>query len=353
MTRLAVLLLIGLTLAAGLWLWEPWVEPVPDPLAVGSRATLPERLGAVRSWACQLTGLDRDGAIDRLVSAPVDLLTIEPTTTVRGMESFPIGDAVARIKAPRNGRHRLVLAYLNIGQAENYRTYWQSDWQCPVDPEAPRDGFLICKDPDGWAGNFPIAFWDPSWRHVVFGSPEAMLDRIVAHGFDGVYLDWVLGFADPSVMAAAKREGVDAPRAMAELVRDIRAHARQTRPGFLVVAQNPEGLIDLVPEIADWIDGVAQEGLSHSGGAGTDWSSPDTGGQRRAPTGVASTAEYAARLRKYRERELPVFTMDYAIDPADIEAAAAISRRNGFVPFVSRTPLDRLPQHLFDAAGSR
>ena len=38
-----------------------------------------------------------------------------------------------------------------------------------------------------------------------------------------------------------------------------------------------------------------------------------------------------------------MLTLDYCIDPAKARAAIARSRAEGFVPFVTRTPLDRLP----------
>lgn len=40
-----------------------------------------------------------------------------------------------------------------------------------------------------WAGNSKVEYWDPAWQAVIFGSAEAYLDRILAAGFDGVYLD--------------------------------------------------------------------------------------------------------------------------------------------------------------------
>jgi len=37
-------------------------------------------------------------------------------------------DDINSLKTKQNGGTRLVIAYMSIGEAENYRTYWQSDW---------------------------------------------------------------------------------------------------------------------------------------------------------------------------------------------------------------------------------
>lgn len=306
-------------------------------------------LGQVRSWVYQLQGLERPGAVDRLVRAPVDLFVLEPTDTVRGSEEFPIRGVVKRLHA-RHGdtRRALCLAYVNVGQAEDYRTYWQEAWRPAGAAETARKGFVLCPDPEGWEGNYPVAYWDPAWPPILFGSPDALVDRVLQQGFDGVYLDWVLGFADPFVAATAEREGIDPARAMADLVRALREYARRTDPDFLVVLQNPGDLIDRVPAVVTWVDGIAQEGLVFQGAATSDWDAPKAGGRRRPEDDYWSTPALARLLQRYRDRGLPVLTVDYAQAREDIATALKVSRSFGFVPCASRTPLDRLPEHVFD-----
>jgi len=69
-------------------------------------------------------------------------------------------------------------AVFSIGEAEDYRTYWQPGWT-----SSPPD-WLTAENPD-WSGNYLVRYWDPSWQGIVF----AELAAIVAAGFDGVYLD--------------------------------------------------------------------------------------------------------------------------------------------------------------------
>jgi len=273
------------------------------------------------------------------------MVVIDPTNSVRGQELFATRDVVHSIKhgQGRDAAHKLCLAYLNIGQAESYRVYWQPGWAAPHDGKPGTPDFLLASDPDGWEGNFPVAFWDPRWRQVLFGRPSALLDMILADGFDGVYLDWVLGYLEPKVVAEARRQSVDPAREMVRLIRDLAEYARARRPGFLVIAQNGVGLPDSDPSYYELIDGLAHEDVCFRGAATSDWNDPRSGGVRmdRGPDDPL-----VARLEEFRRRGVPVFTLDYALVIDQIRAAYSANRRRGFVPFVSRTPLDRLPDYL-------
>lgn len=293
----------------------------------------------VRSWAIQLQGLNQEGAIERLLESRYDLLVLEPTRSVRGAESFDARGMVARLESAG----KLCLAYVNVGQAEDYRTYWRDYWQAPAADARGSPDYLVTVDPDGWEGNYPVAFWDPRWKAVLWGSPQALVDQAIADGFDGAYLDWVLGYEEPAVAAAAAEQGVDPARAMAELVRDLREYARRRRPGFLVVAQNAAGLAARVPDLARWVDGLGQECVSFRGTAGAAWDDPESGDIAIPATGDWSTETLSRQVAAARAKGLPVFTIDYAHRADHAELARARSRALGCVPFVSRAPLDRLP----------
>ncbi|MHC4547827.1 MAG: endo alpha-1,4 polygalactosaminidase [Planctomycetota bacterium] len=310
-------------------------------LVVGCVVTAPRRnpLRRVNGWVIQLQGLASPGAVERLERAKGELVVIDPARSVRGREAFPTRDVVARLQR----RGKLCLAYLNVGQAEAYRTYWRSHWRAPTAERAGHPAYLLTVDPEGWPGDYPVAYWDYRWRAVLWGSPDAPLDRILADGFDGAYLDWILGFQDPTVAAAARRAGVDPARAMMELVRDLRAHARRRNPDFVLIAQNGASLVEAQPAFAAVIDAVSQEGLSFAGKADVTWDDAGAGDVAIPARGDWSTPALAASLRRCLEHDLPVFTLDYAASRKNAEQARRLSRDLGFVPFVSRTPLDRLP----------
>ena len=56
------------------------------------------------------------------------------------------------------------------------------------------------KDPDGWAGDFVVKFWAPEWKAIL----TAYLDRILADGYDGIYMDWLEAFEFGAVAKAAE-----------------------------------------------------------------------------------------------------------------------------------------------------
>jgi endo-alpha-1,4-polygalactosaminidase (GH114 family) len=130
---------------------------------------------------------------------------------------------------------------------------------------------------------------------------------------------------------------------MAQLVRDLRAYAQRKRRGFLVVAQNGAELIAQVPRYVEWIDAISQEAVSFRCEADAGWDDPGAGDIAIPAEGDWSTEALRRQLSRYRDAGLPVFTLDYALDPTNAALARRRSRASGFVPCVTRGPLDRLP----------
>ncbi len=96
-------------------------------------------------------------------------------------------DDINKLKTKQNGGRRLVICYMSIGEAEDYRYYWQKDWK-PGNPD-----WLEAENPN-WKGNYKVRYWDKDWQNIIFGSSDAYLDRILNAGFDGVYLDIIDGY---------------------------------------------------------------------------------------------------------------------------------------------------------------
>lgn len=94
---------------------------------------------------------------------------------------------LATLKHKANGGRRLVVAYMSIGQAEDYRYYWQSSWK--TNPPS----WLGRVDPD-WPRNYWVQYWDPNWQQIIYGNDQSYTKKIIDAGFDGVYLDIVDGF---------------------------------------------------------------------------------------------------------------------------------------------------------------
>jgi len=98
-------------------------------------------------------------------------------------------DDLATLGVKPGGGSRLVLAYVSIGEAEDYRYYWQDSWT-----SAP-PYWLYYENPD-WPGNYLVDYSDPEWQSIIFGSDGSYVGRVIASGFDGVYLDKIDSFEE-------------------------------------------------------------------------------------------------------------------------------------------------------------
>jgi cysteinyl-tRNA synthetase len=89
---------------------------------------------------------------------------------------------IESLKTKANGGRRLVIAYMSIGEAEDYRYYWQEEWNDNL-PD------WIEKENDEWPGNFVVRYWDQNWQNIIYKDTNSYLTRIMNAGFDGIYLD--------------------------------------------------------------------------------------------------------------------------------------------------------------------
>ncbi len=184
----------------------------------------PEARGhTVRQWAYWLQNPD----LAALASYPADLVVID--------YSYDGSDAKAfdrkSIKMLQNAG-KTVLCYFSIGEAETYRFYWNATW----DQKPP--AFLGAENPD-WPGNFKVRYWSPEWMQAAL---IPYMDRILAAGFDGVYLDIIDAY-----WYWHEKEGIDIRKTaddMVTLVADIARYMRG-RAGreFIICPQNAEGII--------------------------------------------------------------------------------------------------------------
>jgi len=94
---------------------------------------------------------------------------------------------IDRLKTKANGGKRLVICYLSIGEAEDYRYYWQTGWRVGNPP------FISAEDPN-WKGNYYVEYWNADWKSVIFGNDSSYLKKILNSHFDGAYLDIIDAF---------------------------------------------------------------------------------------------------------------------------------------------------------------
>ncbi len=122
----------------------------------------------------------KDSLLLSLQATNYDLLIIDLFYEGKSLTS----DEVASLKVKKNGGKRLVIAYLSIGEAEDYRYYWQEEWEEDPPP-------WLAEENPNWPGNYRVRYWDPDWQQIIFGNDNSYLRKILDAGFDGVYLDKV------------------------------------------------------------------------------------------------------------------------------------------------------------------
>lgn len=295
-----------------------------------------------KTWMYQLQGLESPGALQKLAASDYDLLVLEPTNTIKGAEGFDAAGMVSQMK--RSRPDRLVLAYLDIGEAEDYRTYWKGSWQKPRGSLRGRPSFMLSEDPDGWSGNYPVAYWDHRWKKVMITGRGSPLQKAIDAGFDGVYLDWVEGYDDDRVRHEAGKRKVDSAKSMVAFIRDLRSHAHKQNPEFLVVAQNAPYLIDTTGYLGQ-IDAAGFESTWYSGKGDASWDSPGAGDIKRQRSGGRYTTSSLLRtFDRYIQAGIPVFTIDYSRSRKRANSVYWASYAHGLKPLVTRVSLSRMTE---------
>ena len=284
-------------------------------------------LSTVQAWGYQLQNVRPDR-----IPPSVDLLVVDYARDGTERTVFS-RDEVAALKRRAADKPRIVLAYMSVGEAERFRYYWSPIWRFgKPDWVGPEN-----KD---WPDHFVVRHWDPGWQRLIIDpKPSALqrlsefhlrwlkpyVDRIIEAGFDGVYLDRVDGYDE------WQKERPTARQEMIDLVRHISAYAKARRPGFLVVPQNAEELLQDKDYLAA-IDAVAKESLLY--GLVAD-------GKRNPETDIMAAV---ADLTQAQAARLPVLVVEY-LDAAERRFEADLALRQwGFLPLFATRMLDRAPE---------
>lgn len=260
----------------------------------------------VRTWVYQLTGYPSSGLAE-LGATGADLVVIDLTKD--GQVPWSPQD----LRALRGKR---ALAYLEIGGMEDFRVEFPL-----IQKQAPD---LLLNPVPGWSGEWYVKYWDERWWDLVV-APR--LDKALAAGFQGVYLDLVDAYQGISLSLVPGETRDTLAQKMVALLQRIHAHVKARRPDFWVIPQN-------APELRVWpgylaaVDGVGLEELFFYA---TDRACTDPG-----------CAVRLRHARAIRDAGKLVLTVDYALDPRNVGAACQRAREEGFVPYVTRVDLDRI-----------
>ena len=316
----------------------------------GGTATSARRAIVADDWGYQLQGYRR--GLDGVRSTRFDLVVVDYSRW---------GDAdsewtAAQVERARSGgpcADRFVLAYMSIGEAEDYRWYWDPAWVDgagdPLPGVAPP--WLGPTNPD-WAGNYKVRYWQRAWQRIVFGvtsgESKSYLDRIIDAGFDGVYLDIVDAFeywGPEGIGGTGERER--AARDMVTFVRRLARHARAQRgqSEFLVVPQNGSAIID--PSAYPWAADPDREAerqrrryfreIDAIGAEDTFFF-----GDRDENNPYDPQEDVIALLERFAAAGRPVLAIDYVTQRAKIDRFWAEAAARGWIPFTARRDLARL-----------
>lgn len=142
----------------------------------------------------------REAYLDALRGSKHDLLIVDlyaPDSSGDGVMPLSASE-LNSLGAKNGGGTRLVVAYMSIGEAEDYRPYWNPSWE--RDPPE-----WLERENRDWPGNYKVRYWLESWQEIILGpggasitsvppDPGSYLGLILTAGFDGVYLDIIDAF---------------------------------------------------------------------------------------------------------------------------------------------------------------
>jgi len=263
--------------------------------------------------------------VSNLAACGRDWLIIDASFTT-GQPWMP--EDISKIRAGRPARK--VIAYLSIGEAEDYRAYWRHEWDADRDgkPDAGAPAFLLAENP-AWKGDYRVKYWQRDWQQLIL----VRVDEIMAAGFDGVYLDIVDGFENferdgknfiddrlnPETKQSYRRD-------MVEWVKTVGARVRKTNRAALVIPQNGTQLL-AHPDFLGTVDAVGVEDLFTNG----DKDQPDAEVKYKLDFLSAMTAAHK-----------PVLDVEYPGDPNRRRRIRQEAAEHGFVWLITDRQLKTL-----------
>jgi cysteinyl-tRNA synthetase len=225
---------------------------------------------------------------------------------------------------------RKVVAYLSIGEAEDYRPYWQSEWVSNGKRTATAPGWLGIENPN-WKGNYQVKYWNADWQRLMLTA----IDDAMARGFDGVYLDIVDGFETYEQGADGYLDDRINPetkqtyrRDMVDWVKAIAARARAKNPAALVIPQNGSQLVAQ----KDFVEVISAQGIEDL----------FTDGNKLQPT--SHTDEILSHLKTLASTKRPVLLIEYPKTPERQALSKKLAKENGLVWLVTDRQLKTLGQ---------
>ena len=258
------------------------------------------------TWGYQLQSYN----LDALTFSDYDILVLDYSKDGSDDEIFASSE-IDDIRTGKDGRK--ILSYISIGEAEDYRFYWNDDW-LKTPPE-----WLDQENPD-WDGNYKVKYWIAEWQDIIKG----YLQKIIDTGFDGIYLD-IIDAYEYYESTVANAEGL-----MINFMEVISNFTRGQVSEFLIIPQNGEAIV--TDHYLELVDGIAREEVYVIA----------TNDKRD----LEETREIEGYLDQFKSAGKIVMVVDYANKKDLIEYATSSASAKGYLSLVTDVDLDYLGPNI-------
>ncbi len=210
------------------------------------------------------------------------------------------------VEEMKNGG-KIVLAYMNVGYAEEWRFYWNKI----------KNATFVGNNDIRWPGEHLILDFDnPTWENVV----HQYVNKIKNAGFDGVYLDGVDAYES---FQDEKKHANE----MMTLLKDVRKWLGSEEKISIL---NAYGLYDFDPSIVNLVNYISVESLFY------------------LKTRKRRTSYYSSVLNEIKpfvENGVEVLSVDYVDDGSGysgenmerIEDYVNLARKSNLIPYAARS----------------
>jgi len=203
-----------------------------------------------------------------------------------------------------------VIAYVNLGMAEEWRSYWKERWR----RSPPR---WIAEKSREWSGEYVVMFWHPAWRRIL----RRVLKSIEREGYDGILLDNI------DVYEYWEEKGCKAEEKLLMIIKWIKL----TYSGKIYVNIGSGLKLIYDEEFMKLVDGILREEV---------WAS------YRGAIDPEETREILNALIYAKQRGKDVVILDYSNDERLTNAILSECAILGFKCYIGSRDLNSLPKYL-------
>ncbi|MGR3218530.1 MAG: endo alpha-1,4 polygalactosaminidase [Candidatus Anammoxibacter sp.] len=297
-------------------------------------------INKVIDWGYRLQGYSTDlGSIN---DSAFDLIVMDYSFSGGPQEEFSL-DTIENLKFRGSCDRKIVLAYMSIGEAEEFRFYFN---------DIPND--LLFEEPNpNFPDNIKVRFRESDRQEIIFGNQsndtdKSYPDRIIDAGFDGVYLDIIdaYEFRGPKEIGG-NGERETAAKDMVDFLVRIADYAGNTRgkTNFIIVPQNGAGIIsesaypfadDPASEAATQkqryfaaIDAIAAEDTFYFG-------------ERINNNPLNIQNETIELLNIFRDAGKSILAVDYVQSDEKVDTFYTLAQEEGYIPYATIRDIDAL-----------